>query len=85
MQRRAINLAQQKIKNRDEEEEIACYKAFRLNHYLLKKATRNYDKKIVYETRKRVADRRIRYQGRFINECQARELLGLVEDQHTFE
>ena len=45
--------------------------------YMSKKAKRTFQKKIVYTTRKRVADRRIRFKGKFINEFQARELLGL--------
>jgi len=49
----------------------------RIDYYLLKKSRRNFEKKIVYDTRKKVADRRIRYKGKFINESQAKELLGL--------
>ena len=46
----------------------------RVEGYLSKKAKRTFEKKIVYTTRKRVADRRIRFKGKFINEYQAREL-----------
>ena len=44
----------------------------RMKKYFEKKAIRCYEKKIVYDTRKRVADRRIRFKGKFINEVQAR-------------
>jgi hypothetical protein len=40
--------------------------------YLNKKARRTFEKKVVYATRKTVADRRIRFKGKFINEYQAR-------------
>lgn len=32
-----------------------------------------------------MADRRIRYKGKFINEEQAKELLGLDEGEYSFE
>ena len=57
----------------------------RVEGYLSKKAKRTFEKKIVYTTRKRVADRRIRFKGKFINEYQARELLGISGPQHSFE
>ncbi len=44
----------------------------RVQHYLNKKEKRTFEKKIVYATRKRVADKRIRYKGKFINEIQAK-------------
>ena len=49
----------------------------RMKQYFEKKKQRQFEKKILYDTRKRVADRRIRFKGKFINEVQAREFLGL--------
>jgi len=43
-----------------------------MKKYKEKKLKRSYEKKIVYDTRKKVADRRIRFKGKFINEDQAR-------------
>ena len=51
----------------------------------MKKIRRNFDKKIVYASRKKVADRRIRFQGKFINEFQAMEMLGLGGEKRSFE
>jgi len=56
----------------------------RIENYIFKKTKRNYQKKVVYDTRKQVADKRIRYKGKFINEEQARNLLGLNNQDHTF-
>jgi hypothetical protein len=39
----------------------------------------------VYASRKKVADRRIRFQGKFINEFQAMEMLGLGGEKRSFE
>lgn len=58
-------------------EEIKKYRNKRVEDYIAKKGKRKFEKKIVYDTRKKVADRRIRFKGKFINEYQARELLGL--------
>lgn len=65
--------------------QILEYRNKKVKVYLSKKDKRIFKKKIVYDTRKKVADRRIRFKGKFINEQQARELLGLQEDQYTFE
>ena len=85
LQRRAFLLSQKRHLDESEREEIKSYRSFRLNEYLLKKMRRNFDKKIVYTSRKKVADRRIRFQGKFINEFQAMEMLGLRGEQRTFE
>jgi hypothetical protein len=85
LQRRAIALSQRRILTQSEREEIKKYRNFRLDGYLLKKIRRNFDKKIVYVSRKKVADRRIRFQGKFINEFQAMEMLGLRGEQRSFE
>lgn len=61
------------------------YRHFRLSQYLIKKEKRDFSKKVVYTTRKRVADRRIRYKGKFINEDQARVILGLPKESYSFE
>jgi hypothetical protein len=85
MQRRAIYLSQKKDKNPEEQEEVVNYRTYRLANYISKKPRRNFDKKIVYTTRKTVADRRIRFKGKFINEYQAREMLGLTGQEQTFD
>ena len=66
-QKRAIWLSNRKEVTIDERTEMLYYRHFRLNQYLMKKGRRDFSKKIVYTTRKRVADRRIRYKGKFIN------------------
>lgn len=76
LQRRAIALTQKRM-SEAEREEVKKYRSCRLDAYLVKKMRRNFDKKIVYASRKKVADRRIRFQGKFINEFQAMEMLGL--------
>lgn len=52
--------------------EIKRYRNKRVRLYQAKKGKRIFEKKIVYDTRKKVADRRIRFKGKFINEYQAR-------------
>lgn len=43
----------------------------KVENYLSKKKSRNYNRKITYQCRKEVADKRIRLKGRFINYQQA--------------
>ena len=68
---------QRGIKDESEREWMARYRKYKVKRYLSKKNKRVFIKKIIYATRKRVADRRIRYKGRFINDVQAKEMLGV--------
>eukprot|EP00357_Protocruzia_adherens_P034391 CAMPEP_0114972798 /NCGR_PEP_ID=MMETSP0216-20121206/595_1 /TAXON_ID=223996 /ORGANISM="Protocruzia adherens, Strain Boccale" /LENGTH=329 /DNA_ID=CAMNT_0002333211 /DNA_START=1 /DNA_END=990 /DNA_ORIENTATION=- len=52
----------------------------KIKRYLEKRKRRIWSKKITYDCRKRVADNRLRYKGRFVTKDQARLLLGLPPD-----
>ena len=65
-------MASKRWQSDDERKQIKQYRTAHIKKYLQKKKQRTFLKKIVYGTRKRVADRRIRFKGRFINEIQAR-------------
>ncbi|CAG9328873.1 unnamed protein product [Blepharisma stoltei] len=51
--------------------------------YLEKRKRRNYNKKIAYACRKRVADDRIRVKGRFVTKVQAEALKGLQNEKNN--
>jgi hypothetical protein len=85
MQKRVLQLMRRCDLSSEEKEEMRRYRGLRIEQYKLKKERRNFNKKVVYDTRKRVADRRIRFKGKFINEGQAKELLGLTGQDYTFE
>jgi hypothetical protein len=78
-------LASKQNSTQSEKKLVKEYRQLRMKKYLDKKSKRNFDKKIVYDTRKKVADKRIRFQGKFINEEQARELLGIGGGEFSFE
>ena len=84
-QKLAIGIMQRGIRNDSEREWMVRYRESKVQRYLGKKSKRSFIKKIVYATRKRVADRRIRYKGKFINEVQAREMLGVTDEAVLFE
>ena len=46
----------------------------KIARYLKKKEARQWDKKVQYQSRKKVADKRPRFKGRFVSEDQATEL-----------
>mmetsp|Transcript_8322 Transcript_8322/g.12280 ORF Transcript_8322/g.12280 Transcript_8322/m.12280 type:complete len:122 (+) Transcript_8322:22-387(+) len=46
----------------------------KINRYLQKRQRRNFRKKISYECRKTVADKRVRVKGRFVSKSQAEAL-----------
>jgi hypothetical protein len=53
--------------------------------YILKRKSRNWNKKVSYDCRKRVADSRLRIKGRFITRDQATKILGYSLDNFKLE
>ena len=49
----------------------------KVERYIRKRKSRNWNKKISYKCRKEVADARLRVKGRFITRTQANKLLGM--------
>ncbi len=47
----------------------------RIEKYLEKKKKRKYNKKVIYECRKSLADKRMRFQGRFVKTGEAKKLI----------
>lgn len=52
----------------------------KIKHYLEKRKRRIWKKKVSYDCRKKVADKRLRIKGRFVTKEQACEILGLTPE-----
>uniref|UniRef100_A0A7S3I8R9 CCT domain-containing protein n=1 Tax=Fabrea salina TaxID=342563 RepID=A0A7S3I8R9_9CILI len=55
----------------------------KIQRFLKKRQKRNFEKKVSYACRKRVADNRIRVKGRFVTKVQAEALKGLENEKNN--
>lgn len=57
----------------------------KLRRYLCKRHNRNWNRKVSYDCRKKVADSRLRIKGRFITRAQAEVILGQPVSMYSSE